>query len=102
MNSAPIWHQVTAGRPVIEVLSPFGPGEANQRMKVHGLARTLSARFQFKRFDQAGPMPNGVLVNGIRLNSTENKALKEALAHLALATRQGRQNHKLLKYIRFL
>jgi len=51
MNSAPTLPQVTAGRPGIEVLSPFGPGEAIQRVKV----------------------------NAIRPNITENEALKEAL-----------------------
>jgi len=66
-------------RPMIEVLSPFKLDEAVERMKVMGLVRALSGRYQFKRFDRAGEPPDGVLINGSRVNFKKDEALERAL-----------------------
>lgn len=66
-------------RPVIEILSPFKLDEAVERMKVLGLVRVLSGRYQFKRFDRAGEPPDAVLINGSRINFKKDEALDSAL-----------------------
>jgi SAM-dependent methyltransferase len=83
MNSVPPPLQEVVPRPIIEVLSPHGQDEAIQRMKVHGLAKALSGRYQFKRFDRTGDNPDGVLINGMRLNILQDESLKEVLANRA-------------------
>ncbi|MEY3732248.1 MAG: hypothetical protein RLZZ57_3004 [Pseudomonadota bacterium] len=64
---------------LIEVLSPFGPDEAIQRMKVIGLSRCLSGHFDFKRFDPDGSIPDCVMVNGLRVNFKKNEMINNAL-----------------------
>ncbi|MFN7308043.1 MAG: glycosyltransferase [Alphaproteobacteria bacterium] len=82
MNSA-LSSDADAALPVIEVLSPFGPDEAVQRMKVLGLIKALAGRYQFKRFDVAGSPCTGVLINGSRINFKIDQALEAALLRRA-------------------
>ena len=79
MNDTPPPNLTAKPRPVIEVLSPFKADEAVERMKVMGLVRALSGGHQFKRFDAAGEPPDGVLINGSRINFKKDERLVKAL-----------------------
>ena len=79
MNTPAPPEEAAKPRPIIEVLSPFKLDEAAERMKVMGLVKALSGRYQFKRFDRAGEPPDGVLINGTRINFKKDEALERAL-----------------------
>jgi hypothetical protein len=79
MNDTPQPNLTAKPRPMIEVLSPFKADEAVERMKVMGLVRALSSGHQFKRFDAAGEPPDGVLINGSRINFKKDERLVKAL-----------------------
>ena len=79
MNSTPTPDLTAQPRPIVEILSPFELDEAVERMKVMGLVKALSGRFQFKRFDRAGEPPDGVLINGSRINFKKDERLEKAL-----------------------